>query len=124
MMLKSSAATAAHRLSPRPAAIPHPADAKVCSPAPRATNRLGALLFAAALALPSTAPAATDIQVITTPGGITAWLVEDHSIPFAALEIRFRGGSSIESEDKVGATYLMTGLLNEGAGDLDAIAFL
>ena len=124
MMLRSSASTAAHRLSPRPAAILHAAVAKVCSPASRTTNRLGALLFAAALALPSMAPAATDIQVITTPGGITAWLVEDHSIPFAALEIRFRGGSSIESEDKIGATYLMTGLLNEGAGDLDAIAFL
>ena len=124
MMLRSSASTAVHRLSPRPAAMLHAAVTKVCSPAPRTMNRLAALLFATVLALPCTAPAATDIQEITTPGGITAWLVEDHSIPFAALEIRFRGGSSIESEDKVGATYLMTGLLNEGAGDLDAIAFL
>ncbi len=75
------------------------------------------------LALPTASPAAIDIQEIVTPGGIQAWLVEDHSIPFAALEIRFPGGASIEPGDKLGAAYLMTGLFNEGAGDLDAIAF-
>lgn len=124
MMLQTSVSTTALGHSPRSAAILQSAVAKMCSLAQSSTNRLAAILLATAIAVPCTAPAATDIQEITTPGGITAWLVEDHSIPFAALEIRFRGGSSIEAEDKVGATYLMTGLLNEGAGDLDAIAFL
>ncbi len=49
-----------------------------------------AVLITAAFATPLRA--AVDIQDITTPGGIHAWLVEEHSIPFAAIEIRFRGG--------------------------------
>lgn len=67
--------------------------------------------------------AAIEIQEVTSPGGITAWLVEDHTIPFTALEIRFRGGASVEPADKRGATNLMTALLEEGAGDMDARAF-
>lgn len=73
------------------------------------------------LALP--AAAAVDIKEVKTPGGLTAWLVEDHSIPFAALEIRFRGGASLDAPGKRGAINLMTGLLEEGAGDMDARAF-
>lgn len=67
--------------------------------------------------------AAIEIKEVTSPGGITAWLVEDHSIPFTALEIRFRGGASVEPADKRGAINLMTALLEEGAGELDARAF-
>lgn len=69
------------------------------------------------------AAAAVDIKEVKTPGGLTAWLVEDHSIPFAALEIRFRGGASLDVPDKRGAINLMTGLLEEGAADMDARAF-
>ena len=60
------------------------------------------------------------IKEITSPGGITAWLVEDHSIPFTALELRFRGGTALDAPGKRGATYLMGGLLEEGSGDLGA----
>ena len=73
------------------------------------------------LALP--AAAAVDIKEVKSPGGLTAWLVEDHSIPFMALEIRFRGGASLDAPGKRGAINLMTGLLEEGAGELDARAF-
>lgn len=68
--------------------------------------------------------AATDIQEFTTPGGIEVWLVEEQSIPMVALEVSFRGGTSLDPEGKDGATYLMSGLLEEGAGDLDAAGFL
>ncbi|MDK3016774.1 M16 family metallopeptidase [Pseudodonghicola flavimaris] len=84
-------------------------------------KRLISALFLILLALP--AAAAVKIQEITSPGGITAWLVEDHSIPFTALDIRFRGGTSLDAPGKRGATNLMTGLLEEGAGDLDAQAY-
>ncbi len=70
------------------------------------------------------ARAAVDIQEVTSPGGITAWLVEDHSIPFTALELRFKGGTSLDAPDRRGAVNLMTALLEEGAGDLDAQGFL
>jgi zinc protease len=63
------------------------------------------------------------IQTITSPGGITAWLVEDHGIPFTALTIAFRGGTSLDAPGKRGAVNLMTALIEEGAGDLDAQGF-
>lgn len=63
------------------------------------------------------------IQSVTSPGGITAWLVEDQSIPFAALEIRFMGGTSLDDPGKRGAVNLMTALIEEGSGDLDAQGF-
>ena len=48
----------------------------------------------------SAARAAVEIQEVVSPGGITAWLVEEHSIPFTALEIRFRGGSALDEPGK------------------------
>lgn len=73
------------------------------------------------LALPARAEVA--IQEVTSAAGLTAWLVEDHSIPFVALEIRFRGGASLDAPGKRGAINLMTGLLEEGAADIDARGF-
>lgn len=69
------------------------------------------------------AVAAIDIQEITTPDGTDLWLVEEHSIPFVALDIHFEGGTSLDLEGKRGATNLMMALIEEGAGDLDARAF-
>jgi zinc protease len=73
--------------------------------------------------LPLRAAAAIEVQEVTSPRGIKAWLVEEHSIPFVALEIRFRGGSALDLPGKRGATNLMVGLLEEGAGELDARGF-
>ncbi len=81
-------------------------------------KRIFATLIAFVIALPAWAE--IEIEEVTSPGGITAWLVEDHSIPFAALELRFRGGTSLDDPDKRGAVYLMSGLIEEGAGDMDA----
>lgn len=80
-----------------------------------------ALLVFLALALP--ARAELQIKEVTSPGGITAWLAEDHNIPFTALEIQFRGGTSLDAPAKRGAVNLMTALLEEGAADLDSRAF-
>ena len=80
------------------------------------------LSFVAVMAaLPAMAEIA--IKEVTSPGGIKAWLVEEPSIPFVALEIRFKGGTSLDAPGKRGATNLMVGLLEEGAGDLDAQGF-
>ena len=80
-----------------------------------------ALCLTLALALP--ARAGLIPQSVTSPGGITAWLVQEPAIPFVALELRFRGGTSLDDAGALGAVNLMTGLLEEGAGDLDARAF-
>lgn len=82
------------------------------------------LTFVAMLLVPGPIWAAVKIQDVKTPGGLNAWLVEEHSIPFVALEIRFRGGSSLDEPGKRGASYLMSGLLEEGAGDMNAQDFL
>ena len=78
-------------------------------------------LFLLALATPLRAEIA--IQEVTSPGGIKAWLVEDHNIPFMALELRFRGGTSLDQPGKRGAINLMSATLEEGAGEMDAQGF-
>jgi len=75
------------------------------------------------LTLAGPAIAAVEIREVTSPGGIHAWLVEEHSIPFTALELRFDGGTSLDPADRRGATLLMMALLEEGSGDLDARGF-
>lgn len=82
---------------------------------------IASMVLACAVALP--AYAETKIEEVVSPGGITAWLVQEPSIPFTALELRFRGGASLDAPGKRGAINLMTGLLEEGAGDLDARGF-
>ncbi|WP_299826153.1 pitrilysin family protein [uncultured Roseobacter sp.] len=79
------------------------------------------ICFVVGFVLPASAE--VDIKEVTSDAGLTAWLVEDHSIPFVALEIRFRGGASLDAPDKRGAINLMTGLLEEGAADMDARDF-
>lgn len=71
----------------------------------------------------SPAYAEIDVQEITSEGGITAWLVEEHSIPFTALELRFKGGTSLDRLGKRGETNLMMATLEEGAGTLNAQEF-
>jgi len=83
--------------------------------------RIAAALTALVFAFPASAD--IDIEEVTSPGGIGAWLVEDSSIPFVALEFWFVGGSSLDPAEQRGATYLMTGLLEEGAADMDAQGF-
>jgi zinc protease len=78
-------------------------------------------LFLLAFATPLRAD--ITIQDVTSPGGITAWLVQEDAIPFIALEIRFNGGTSLDAPGKRGAVNLMTALIEEGAGDLDSQGF-
>jgi len=82
-----------------------------------------AVAFATAVVFALPARASVDIKEVTSPGGIEAWLVEEHSIPFIALELRFKGGASLDAPGKRGAINLMTALLEEGAGDMDAREF-
>ncbi|QIE46104.1 insulinase family protein [Pseudohalocynthiibacter aestuariivivens] len=64
-----------------------------------------------------------EVQELITPGGTDVWLVEEHAIPFVAIEIRFRGGASLDAPGKRGATSLMVALLEEGTGDIDSREF-
>lgn len=83
------------------------------------------LLSILAIMLIAAMPVHAEVKIkeVVSPGGITAWLVEEPSIPFMALELRFRGGASLDRPGKRGALNLMTGLLEEGAGGLDSRGF-
>jgi len=67
--------------------------------------------------------AAMKIQEIKSPGGIKAWLVEDHSLPLIAMKFSFRGGSAHDTDEKSGLANMLSALLDEGAGQLDSQAF-
>lgn len=82
-----------------------------------------ALLTAALLSVAALPAWAIDIQQTTSPGGIEAWLVEDHSIPFVALTLHFHGGATLDPEGKRGAVNLMAATLEEGSAGLDATEF-
>ncbi len=76
------------------------------------------------LLLPAlTARAAVDIQAVTSDKGIHAWLVEDYTVPIVTIRFVFDGGTAQDPPGKEGLANLMTGLFDEGAGDLDSDAF-
>ena len=64
-----------------------------------------------------------NIKEVTSPGGITAWLVEEHSVPLVAIRFAFEGGSAQDPKGKEGVAHFTSAMLDEGAGDLDASAF-
>lgn len=88
----------------------------------RAALRLSALVVGLVL-LAASASAAFKIQRVVSPGGIEAWLVEDHRIPLMALNLSFRGGAALDPAGKEGLAQMTAALLDEGAGQLDATAF-
>ena len=76
-----------------------------------------------ALTLPRTESRAASVQIVRSPGGITAWLVEDYAVPLVAFDVAFRGGSAQDPAGKAGTAAMMAGLLDEGAGPYDSDAF-
>lgn len=67
---------------------------------------------------------AIDIQEVTSPKGITAWLVQDDTVPLVAVDIAFAGaGASQDPIGKAGRANLLSATLDEGAGDMDSVAF-
>ncbi len=91
---------------------------------PSLREAIGAIAGAVALVGVAATPAsAIEIKEVTSPGGIKAWLVEDHTIPLIAMQFSFAGGSAAEPADRQGVTNFLAGMLDEGAGDLDSQAF-
>lgn len=85
---------------------------------------IGAALAAAlTLACTGTAPAASKIEAIVSPGGIKAWLVREPSVPMVAVDYAFLGGANADPADKPGVAHMVSSLLDEGAGEFDARAF-
>ena len=85
-----------------------------------------ALPLSLGLVLAVTAANSTEamkIERVTSPGGIGAWLVESHANPLIAMRFAFRGGASQDPAGKEGLSYFVSGMMDEGAGDLNSVAF-
>jgi zinc protease len=80
-------------------------------------------LFLIALLVAPITARAVDIESVTSPGGITAWLIEDHSNPLISLSFGFKGGASEDPQGKDGLATFVSGLLDEGAGDIVSADF-
>lgn len=80
-------------------------------------------LFAAVILAAAPADAAVAVKRVVSPGGIEAWLVEDHTVPVFAMQFAFRGGAALDPKGKEGLAELTSDLLDEGAGDMDSQTF-
>ena len=78
------------------------------------------LLLILSIILPAQAVIA---QQVTSPSGIKAWFVADHTNPILTVKFTFRGGAALDPAGKEGLSNLVSGLLDEGAGDLKSISF-
>ena len=84
---------------------------------------LGMLVLAGTLTAFPHAAGATKIERVVSPGGITAWLVHEQSVPLIALDFAFKGGTTQDPPEKAGVANLAAALLDEGAGDIDSETF-
>lgn len=71
----------------------------------------------------STTAQAIEIERIVSPGGIEAWLVEEYEVPIITMEVSWAGGSSADPASRLGLANMVSGLLDEGAGDMDSDAY-
>ena len=88
-------------------------------------NRASILVFSLILSfgLGVSLANALNIENVTSKKGITGWLVEDNTVPVVSIQFSIGGGTTQDPEGKEGLANLMTGLFDEGAGDLDSQAF-
>lgn len=82
---------------------------------------MAVLVMSAVMA--TTAEAQMKIQEVTSPGGIKAWLVESRQAPLIAMKFGFEGGAVQDPDGKEGIANFVSGMLDEGAGDLNSALF-
>lgn len=78
------------------------------------------IAIAALAAFPA---AAINVKDLKSPGGLTAYLNEDHGNQVVAISYFFAGGSALDPADKAGLSNFAVALLDEGAGERDSLAF-
>lgn len=82
------------------------------------------ITMALSLTEPQRAEAAVNVQERTSPGGLAYWLVEDATIPLVAVRFAFEGaGATQDPEGRPGVANLLSGTMDEGAGEYDSQTF-
>lgn len=90
----------------------------------RGWQRLAFLLVVAfSLGFGATPVFAMKIERVVSPKGIVAWLVQENNVPLIAMRFAFKGGASQDADGKEGTAYLLSGMIDEGAGDLPSSQF-
>jgi zinc protease len=84
---------------------------------------LSTLVLVGALTAFPLSAGATKIERIVSPGGLTAWLVREPSVPLIAFDFAFKGGATQDPPEKPGVATMAAALLDEGAGDIDSKNF-
>lgn len=82
--------------------------------------------MAPALAQTQTESAArfdVNVREIRSPGGVSAWLVSDSTVPIVVMRAYWRGGTAVEPAQLTGVTGVMADMMTEGSGPMDANAF-
>ncbi|MCA8901750.1 MAG: insulinase family protein [Hyphomonas sp.] len=64
-----------------------------------------------------------EIQQFVTPGGASVWLVSEPSIPILSVEMAWKGGEAADPDGLEGLAEAVVYHMNEGAGDLDSLAY-
>ncbi len=66
---------------------------------------------------------AVEIQEVSSPSGIKAYLVENYTSPIITVSFSFAGGTTQDPQGKEGITHLLSTMLDEGAGSIDGPNF-
>ncbi len=69
---------------------------------------------APALRLPS-------VEKGTLSNGVPVWVIEQHRVPLAQVNVIMRGGSSLDRSGRYGMASLVAAMLDEGAGARSAL---
>lgn len=86
--------------------------------------RIRNLLFASVLMLAAAARAETKVQEVDVGYGVTAWVIEDHTIPVVHAAFSFRNcGSVSDTEPTQGRAHMSAAMLLEGTQQKSARAF-
>jgi zinc protease len=88
-----------------------------------ALRRLAPVIAVLVVILTPLPARALEVQEFTTPGGITVWLVEEHSLPIVSMQFAFRGGAANDPVDRQGLAGMLALMLLEGAGDMESLAY-
>lgn len=89
-------------------------------------KKLSVTIFVIATLMLQTAAQASvlNIQTVISGKGITAWLVEDPTVPVLSLQFAFLGAGAInDPQDKQGVSQLLSNTMDEGAGDMNSKDF-
>ena len=84
---------------------------------------VGSVMSLGALGMAPAGQAASKVEHVVSPGGIEAYLIPEHSIPFLSLALHFRGGSTLDPAGEEGLAYMVSGLLDEGRASSTARRF-